>query len=127
MPISQMCIAIKIMECIIRDSMLNYLNTNMLLFQQQYGFRATHSILTALLFSCQQIACWTEYLADVNSIYSDLTKAFGSAGHLLLILKLRAYGFNGLLFPGYKTREVVEHRLSNLITLFRLQFLFYLV
>ena len=59
-PISLTCIASKIMEDIIRDSMLNHISTKMFLAQQRNDFRAKDSTVITLLSSCQQVECWFE-------------------------------------------------------------------
>ena len=45
-PISLTCIASKIMETIIKDSMLDHLNKSKLISRQQHGFLARHSTNT---------------------------------------------------------------------------------
>ena len=60
-PISLTCIASKIMETIIKDTMLDHLNKNRLISRQQHGFLARHSTNTQLLESCND---WAVHLSN---------------------------------------------------------------
>ena len=91
-PVSLTCILCKVMESIIRDELVAYLEDNELLSPFQHGFIAHRSCSTNLLAT---LDAWTEMLdagSPVDAIYLDFSKAFDSVPHLRLLEKLKAYG-----------------------------------
>ena len=91
-PISLTCIACRIMESIIRDSMMKYLRTNVLLSDMQYGFIGGRSTVLQLLHVLDK---WTEVLDTggyVDVIFCDFQKAFDTVPHNRLLELLRHYG-----------------------------------
>ena len=97
-PISLTCIASKIMETIIKDTMLDHLNKSRFIFRQQHGFLARHSTNTQLLESCNDWAVHLSNRKQVDIMYFDFAKAFDSVVHNKLLFKLNAYGFDGMLY-----------------------------
>jgi len=101
-PISLTCVCCKLMETIIRESVVSFLSDQKLISGHQHGFRARYSTSTQLL-ECQ--AEWVQYLIHslgIDVIYLDFAKAFDSVCHTKLLLKLRAYGISGNLLAWFK-------------------------
>ena len=101
-PVSLTCILCKIMESIIRDNLVSYLESNNFLSDFQHGFVSKRSCTTNLLATLDQ---WTEFLdsgAPVDAIYLDFSKAFDSVPHLRLLEKLTSYGIDGCLLKWIK-------------------------
>ena len=96
--ISLTCIAGKIMETIIKDTMLDHLNKSKLISRQQHGFLARHSTNTQLLESCNDWAVHLSNRKQVDISYLDFAKAFDSVMHNKLLFKLNVYGFDALLY-----------------------------
>lgn len=93
-PISLTSISCKILESLIRDHIMEYLLTNGLLSNRQYGFAKGRSTMLQLLHMLDR---WTEYLENggqVDAIYTDFEKAFDKVPHRRLISKLRSYGIS---------------------------------
>ena len=91
-PISLTSIASKILESIIRDYVLNYLRTNDLLSNKQFGFLSGRSTVLQLL---KVVARWTEILDKggmIDVIYCDFQKAFDTVPHKRLMEVLQYYG-----------------------------------
>ena len=82
-PISLTCVICKIMESIIRDSIIHYFFANRFFSDKQYGFIKGRSITLQLLRIMDE---WTEF------IYTDFAKAFDKVPHQRLLAKLRSYG-----------------------------------
>jgi len=90
-PVSLTCIVCKILESIIRDHILEHFLTNNLFSSKQYGFLKGRSTVLQLL---RLMDDWTNLLENggqIDSIYTDLEKAFDKIPHKRLLLKLRNY------------------------------------
>ena len=96
-PVSLTSIACKILESIIRDQVMGFLNDNHLLSEDQHGFRSGRSCVTQLL---EIMELWTEMLDEggcIDVVYYDFRKASDSVPHLRLLKKAQAYGLGGNL------------------------------
>jgi hypothetical protein len=93
-PISLTCILCKVMESVIRSSMVSHMLANDLLAKTQFGFISGRSTLLQLLHVMEK---WTTYLENGNDIivaYLDFQKAFDTVPHRRLLHKVEAYGIN---------------------------------
>ena len=114
-PISLLPSFSKVFEYVIFDQLCNYLRANNLLSIQQYGFRAGHSTELAALKLVDKL---TEEMDKNNiplNIYIDLSKAFDTLNHEILLSKLNYYGISGAennLFCSYLTgrRQFVDFK-----------------
>ena len=85
----------KIFERVMFDQLLAYLSNNNLLCMNQFGFRPGHSTeLAALRLVDHLIAHMDRYNVPTN-IYIDLSKAFVTLDHSILLYKLKCYGVTG--------------------------------
>lgn len=91
---SQIC---KIMERVIKDELVAFLESNCLINNSQHGFRKNRSCLTNLLEYMQSVSEIVDVGAPVDVIYLDFQKAFDKVPHNLLILKLEMIGIRGKL------------------------------
>jgi len=83
------------MESVIRDNIVNYLDSNHKLSSRQYGFTKGRSCLTNLL---ETFESWTQALDDgygIDVIYLDYRKAFDTVPHHRLLFKLSQVGISG--------------------------------
>jgi hypothetical protein len=91
-PVSLTNIASKVMESIIRDHILDHMQSNNLLSKRQFGFVKGRSTALQLLHVMEK---WTDMLDKgdaVDAIYMDFAKAFAKVPHRRLIGKMRSYG-----------------------------------
>ena len=94
-PISLLPSLSKIFERVIFDQLLAYFTNNSLLCVNQFGFRPEHSTeLAALKLVNSFIAQMDSNNVPVN-IYIDLSKAFDTLNHSILLSKLEYYGITG--------------------------------
>jgi len=96
-PISLTSIICKILESIIRDSIVKFMDNNKLWYTDQHGFLRGKSCITQLL---QVIEDWSFMLNErkcVTNIYLDFAKAFDSVPHRRLLHKLEGYGIHGAM------------------------------
>ena len=96
-PVSLTVICCKVMERIIRNEMINYLENNDFLSKDQHGFRSGRSCSTQLLETLELWSGFIENGRSVDCIYLDFAKAFDKVPHSRLANKLKAYGFRGNL------------------------------
>ena len=94
-PVSLTSIICKIMERMVRDSIMQFLDINGLLSEEQFGFIPGRSCVLQLLVCLED---WTSQLdagAEVDIIYTDFSKAFNTVSHEKLIMKLYSLGIKG--------------------------------
>ncbi len=101
-PISLTSVLCKVMEKVVRGTLLDHLAGNLLISPHQHGFLARHSTTTQLI----EFLSWVTEQADagnaVDIIYLDIAKAFDSVSHLKLLARLRQYGVSGDLLAWIK-------------------------
>ena len=86
---------------------MNYLETNKLLNDSRYGFRRKRSTKMASTLFCDNILRKIGKGNLVGAIYLDLSKAFDTIGHAILLNKLKSYGIKGREFKYLFNRSQV--------------------
>ena len=105
-PISILPAVSKVFERIMHNQMYSYFNENQLFYTSQYGFRHGHSTELACLELVQNIINNMDTNKLPINVYLDLSKAFDSLNHDILLYKLSYYGFRG------KSLELMKNYLS---------------
>ena len=93
-PVSLTSVLCKIMEAIVKDRLMEFVEESNIISNAQHGFRKGKSCLTNLLESFEK---WTEALDNgygIDVIYLDYRKAFDTVPHQRLLLKLRSFGIS---------------------------------
>ena len=91
-PISVLSCFSKILERIMYNSLYSYLNDNSRFFQKQFGFREGHSTNHALIELINSINDSFNQNKYTLGVFIDLSKAFDTVDHNILLKKLSLYG-----------------------------------
>ena len=91
-PISILSVASKIMERAVHIQLIEYLESNCLLSKNQFGFRKGRSTELATTLLTDNIRKDADKGKLVGALFIDLSKAFDTLGHAVLLSKLQAYG-----------------------------------
>src|SRR6266496_2658448 len=94
-PISLTSLVCKVLESLIKDSILSHLNKFSLIRSSQHGFTKNRSCLTNLLEFMEEVTCTLDSRKPVDIIYLDFAKAFDKVPYQRLLKKLYAHGIGG--------------------------------
>jgi len=95
--ISLTSVVVKLLEGIIADKIVDFLEENNLLLGSQHGFRRHRSCLTNLIEFFHGVMQDFDRERAVDIIYLDFAKAFDKVPHLRLMAKVRDLGIQGAL------------------------------
>ena len=94
-PISILPSLSKVLEKIVHKRLYNYAQSHNILFESQYGFRNKRSTINAVTeFVLKTLSNIDEGKLTV-SLFLDLSKAFDTINHDILLYKLHHYGIRG--------------------------------
>jgi retron-type reverse transcriptase len=92
-PISILPALSKILERLMYNRMIKFLNKFNVLHAAQYGFRSGRSTESALIDLNEYVSKYLDQSMHVFALYLDVAKAFDSINHSVLLNKLAHYGF----------------------------------
>ena len=102
-PISLLITISKILEKIMYTRMYQFLGKHNLIYQSQYGFRSKHSCENAVQELIGNIVKGRENGKHCLSVFLDLSKAFDTLDHSILLQKLVKYGIRGTALSWYSS------------------------
>jgi hypothetical protein len=85
----------KLMESLLKDSIVEHLKNHKLINDSQHGFTSRRSCLTNLLTFLEVLTDYVDKGFPVDVIYLDFQKAFDKVPHNRLIKKVKAHGITG--------------------------------
>ena len=101
-PVSILPSIFKVLERLMYNRLYELLTENELLYENQYGFRKFHSTELALLQLFHRVINALAHHKHVIGVFMDLSKAFDTLDHTILIRKLEYYGLRGVAIQWFK-------------------------
>ena len=93
----------KVLERLVYDQLVSYLEKECLLFNFQFGFRKGYSTEYAILETAEKLKSAVDDQQITCGIFLDFSKAFDTINHHILLEKLYKYGIRGLPMHGFQT------------------------
>ena len=102
-PISLLPVISKIPENIVHNRLYSFLTKCDILYAGQYGFRPKHSTINAITQFSHNILSSIDARQQSIAVYLDLSKAFDTIDHSILLKKLEHYGIRGIALEWFKS------------------------
>ena len=102
-PTSILPVFSKILERMMYNRVYNHLDSKDLLYEKQFGFQRNNSTERAILQLTRDITGSFEKGEYTLGVFIDLSKAFDTVDHQILIKKLQYYGIDGTALEWFKS------------------------
>uniref|UniRef100_A0A1B6KAE5 Reverse transcriptase domain-containing protein n=1 Tax=Graphocephala atropunctata TaxID=36148 RepID=A0A1B6KAE5_9HEMI len=122
-PISIISIFYKVFEIVLNRQLVLYFEKNNLFSTCQFGYRAGHGTIDAVLSFIQRCSDGLEKGLSIAGRLYDLTKAFNTVSHSILLNKLSFYGILDLsanLLASYLRERYQSVQLDGIMSSFKL-------
>lgn len=100
-PVNSLPIPEKLLEMVVKEQLLEFIQDNNILISEQSGFRKNHSCETALQFLLNQWKIDISNNLVIGVVFLDFKRAFETVNRNLLIMKLKKYGIEGIVLTWF--------------------------
>ena len=101
-PISVISSFSEVLERLVYNQLMSFLEKECLLFNFQFGFRKEYSTEYAILETLENLKSAIDDQKITCGIFLDFSKAFDTINHNILLTKLHKYGIRGLPMHGFQ-------------------------
>jgi len=84
------------------NRLISFIQKHDILYSKQFGFRKNHSTETAIIELVTKLTDAIDKNKFTAGIFLDLSKAFDTVNHLIIITKLQHYGIRGVALKWFK-------------------------
>ena len=121
-PISLLPVLSKLLEKVVHKRLYSYLIKHQILYESQYGFRESHSTTNAISELTSHILENFDKRKMTLSVFLDLSKAFDTIDHNILLKKLDHYGIRGVSHEWFRSylqnrQQYVKYKSFNSVSL----------
>ena len=102
-PMSILPVLLKVLERIMYNRVYNHIDCKGLLYEKQFGFQRNNSTEHAILQLTRDITSSFEKGEYTLGVFIDLSKAFDTVDHQILLKKLHYYGIDGTALEWFKS------------------------
>ena len=112
-PISLISVFAKILERLMYNRLLKFINKKQIFNKHQFGFRDKHSTFMSLIILIENLVNAMDNGKCALGIFLDFQKAFDTVDHCILLDKLYFYGIRGLAFDWFSSYLHDRQQLVN--------------
>ena len=102
-PISLLPSMSKVFEKVIHKRLYFFMNSQNILYDSQYGFRPGHSTIHAVTELVNNVLLAQDKNHSTAGVFLDLSKAFDTINHKVLLYKLSHYGVRGVALEWFRS------------------------